>query len=118
MTVTGSGVARSSTMSMRPVGATRAISSRVISRMRGSISATMRGVNARFTRLRSCVWSGGSELMIDRVPSIVPPTAPTPIADDENSAWFLSTKLTSSYRLIAQKFIADGWTGPPSRSCA
>ena len=65
-----------------------------ISRMRGSISATMRGVKARLTRLRMPVCCGGSLEMIERTGVDI--IAAPPMTVEEKICGFLRTCVTSS----------------------
>ncbi len=60
ITIIGRGMAKSSHRSISPRSIVRSTSSRESLWMRGSRSATTRGVNARATRARSLVWRGGS----------------------------------------------------------
>ncbi len=77
-----------------------------ISRIRGSSAATRRGVNARETRPRIAVCSGGSmarnEMNLDASGVHIDRSIITPFAL-ENAAWSRNPVSTSSYRDSAQK---------------
>ena len=65
MIVAGSGKVSAGTRSNGALASTASSSSSSVPRMRGSIAATRRGVNARDAGRRSRVCSGGSRLTID-----------------------------------------------------